>query len=252
MSRRKDLRLRNFVIALRLLTIIPLGKKIDLKGGNLASSTIFFPLVGIIIGGFLVLINIITSFLPSFIRNVLIMIGWIWITGALHLDGFVDTMDGFAAGEKRENILRVMRDSFVGAKGIIALICLLMLKFFILLEISAEYKNYALLFSPAIGRYSMVIGTYLSPYARKEGGMGKEFFNHKTIKDALWSTIIVIIMGLFLFNLAGFYIIGLNLLVSLLLIIYIKKRIGGLTGDTLGALNEIIEITSLFSIYLVG
>jgi len=92
------------VIALRLLTIIPLGKKIDLKGGNLASSTIFFPLVGIIIGGFLVLINIITSFLPSFIRNVLIMIGWIWITGALHLDGFVDTMDGFAAGEKREEI----------------------------------------------------------------------------------------------------------------------------------------------------
>jgi len=241
--------LRNFIIALQFLTILPPGKKINLREENLASSTVFFPLVGIIIGAFLILIERITSFFPSLLmRTALIMVGWIWITGALHLDGFIDAIDGFATGGKKEDILRVMKDSFVGAKGIIALICLLMLKFFLLLEINPEYKSYALLFSPVMGRYSMVIGTYLSPYAREEG-LGKAFFNHKTIKDALWSTLIVIIVGLALFNLTGFYLIGSNLLISLLLIAYVKKRIGGLTGDTLGGLNEIIELTTLFSIY---
>ncbi|MEA1964050.1 MAG: adenosylcobinamide-GDP ribazoletransferase [Candidatus Aerophobetes bacterium] len=242
--------MRNFIIALQFLTILPLGKKVNLKEENLASSTVFFPLVGIIIGMFLILIDRITPFFSPPMRTALIMIGWIGITGALHLDGFVDTVDGFAAGGKREDILRVMRDSFVGAKGIVALISLLMLKFFLLLEINPEYKSYALLFAPVMGRYSIVIGTYLSPYAREEG-LGKAFFNHKTIKDALWPTLLVIIVGLALFNLAGLYLIGSNLLVSILLIAYIKKRIGGLTGDTLGGLNEIIELTTLFSIYPV-
>lgn len=235
-------------MALRFLTIIPLGYPPEVKESDFAPSMAFFPLVGIIIGGFLVLINLITSSFSPLIASALVLIGWVGISGALHLDGFTDTIDGLCGGKNKEEILKIMKDSSNGAKGITALICLLLLKFTLLVGLAASYKNYALLFTPIVGRWSMVMGTYLSPYAREEG-LAKAFFHHKGAREIFWASLITICLGLVLFKLEFFYIIGIALAANFLLIVYLKRRIGGLTGDTLGGLNEVIELLTLFTIY---
>ena len=242
-------KLKSLFIALQFLTIIPLRPSIRPEERDIARSMSFFPLVGMIIGGFLVLINLITSrYLSPFIANALLLIGWVGITGALHLDGFTDTVDGLCGGKNKEEILSIMKDSFIGAKGAIALILLLLLKFTLLVGLTNDYKNYALLFAPIAGRWSMVAGIYLSSYARKEG-LAKAFFSHKTGREIFWASLITFCLGLILFRIEFFYIIGIALAINLFLIIYFKKRTGGLTGDNLGALNEIIEVITLFSLY---
>lgn len=242
--------MKSLLIALQFLTIIPLRPSGRPEEKDIAHSMSFFPLVGMIIGGFLILINLITSrYLSPFIASALILIGWVGFTGALHLDGFTDTVDGLCGGKNKEQVLRIMKDSFIGAKGAIALILLLLLKFALLVGLTNDHKNYALLFAPVAGRWSMVMGIYLSSYAREEG-LAKAFFSHKTGREIFWATLITFCLGLILFRIEFFYIIGIALAVNLLLISYLKRRIGGLTGDTLGALNEIIEVITLFSLYL--
>ena len=244
--------MKSLLIALQFLTIIPLRPSVRPEERDIAHSMSFFPLLGMIIGGFLILINLITSrYLSPFIASALILIGWVGITGALHLDGFTDTVDGLCGGKNKEQILRIMEDSFIGAKGAIALILLLLLKFALLVGLTNDYKNYALLFAPVAGRWSMVMGIYLSSYAREEG-LAKAFFSHKTGREIFWASLITFCLGLILFRIEFFYIIGIALAVNLLLITYLKRRIGGLTGDTLGALNEIIEVITLFSLYCLS
>ncbi len=241
--------MKSLLTALQFLTIIPLRPPVRMEERDIAHSMSFFPLVGMMIGAFLILINLITSrYLSPLVASALILIGWVGITGALHLDGFTDTVDGLCGGKNKEQILSIMEDSFIGAKGAITLILLLLLKFTILLGLATNHKNYALLFAPVAGRWSMVAGIYLSSYAREEG-LAKAFFSHKTAKGILWATFTTFCLGLILFRIEFFYIIGIALAVNLFLISYLKKRIGGLTGDNLGALNEIIEVITLFSIY---
>ncbi len=241
--------MKSLLIALQFLTIIPLRPSARLEERDIAHSMSFFPLVGMIIGGFLILINLITSrYLSPFIASAFVLIGWVGITGVLHLDGFTDTVDGLYGGKNKEEILRIMKDSFIGAKGAIALILLLLLKFTLLVGLTTNYKNYVLLFAPVAGRWSMVAGIHLSSYARDEG-LAKAFFSHKTGKEIFWATLITFCLGLILFKIEFFYIIGIVLAATLFLITYLKRRIGRLTGDNLGALNEIIEVITLFSLY---
>jgi len=244
--------LKSLLIALQFLTIIPLQPSAKLEEEDIARSMSFFPLVGMFIGGFLVLINLLTlRYLSPFVTSALLLIGWVGITGALHLDGFADTMDGLCGGKNKEEILRIMEDSFIGAKGVVALILLLLLKFTLLVGLVNDYKNYALFFAPVAGRWSMVVGIYLSSYAR-EKGLAQAFFKYKRGREILWASLITFCLGLGLFKIEFFYIIGVVLAANLLLIAYLKRRIGGLTGDNMGALNEIIELISLFSIYCLS
>lgn len=241
--------MKSLLVALQFLTIIPLQPSARLEERDIAHSTDFFPLVGMMIAGFLILINLITSrYLSPFVTSALILIGWVGITGALHLDGFADTVDGLSGGKNKEEILSIMEDSSIGAKGAVFLILLLLLKFTLLVELATNYRNYALFFAPVAGRWSMVVGIYLSSYARKKG-LAKAFFSHKTGRGILWATLTTFCLGLILFRIEFFYVIGIVLVANLFLIIYLKRRIGGLTGDNLGALNEIIEVVTLFSLY---
>lgn len=246
--------MKKFLIALQFLTIIPLRKSIKIEEKDLSNSLIFFPIIGLIIGIFLILINyLISSFFSPLVVNTLIIIIWIGISGALHLDGFCDTIDGLYGGQTKEERLKIMKDSSIGAKGAIALICLLILKLSLLMEISPQYKYQTLLFTPMIGRWGMVMGIFLVPYAREEG-MAKSFIKYKDTKQLFWASLITLTTGLFLFKFISLGIIGLVIGIIFLLTLYLKRKIGGITGDTLGGLNEIIEVFTLLIIYcfLIG
>ncbi|MBA7683871.1 Adenosylcobinamide-GDP ribazoletransferase [subsurface metagenome] len=244
----KESKLRSLLAAFCFLTILPLGTALEERDESLASSMTFFPLVGISMGGFLFLVHKTSSILfsPPLV-NMLVLLGWVLITGALHLDGFMDTIDGLSGGKTKEERLKIMKDPSAGAKGIIGLLVLLGLKFLLLLEIEPSLKMGTLLLAPAVGRWSMVLAVYLAPYARMEG-LGKAFITHKDRETVFWTSLTAGILGLVIFKSSFLYIIGVCLGIVYLSTLYFKSRIGGITGDTLGALNEIIELIALFSI----
>ena len=93
--------------------------------------------------------------ISSLLGDALILTIWIWLSGGLHLDGFADSVDGFLGGHNKEEILKIMKDSSTGAKGVVALVSLLLLKFILLVEMPLFLKDAALFFTPTIGRWSM-------------------------------------------------------------------------------------------------
>jgi len=244
------MKLKHFLLAWQLLTVIPLKKVFPDKKEDLAASFVFFPIVGMGIGIFLSLINLAGSaFLPFSVTNALVVIGWVWITGALHLDGLADTIDGISAKGDKKNILRVMGDGLIGAKGVVGLICILLLKFVLLRGINPEIKNQVLIYIPVVSRWSMVLGAYLASYAKEEG-MGKAYIELVDLKEVIWASLITASLGLALLRLSFLPFIGIALLSIFLWVAYLKRKIVGITGDSLGAMNETVETLGLFSFCL--
>jgi adenosylcobinamide-GDP ribazoletransferase len=251
--------MKRFLIALQFLTIIPVRVK-NASEQDYFKSTIFFPVVGLIIGILLVFFNAAASqLMPSMPADVSVIIFWIFITGALHLDGFTDTMDGFYAGSEKEKILKVMEDTATGAKGAAALIMLLLFKFTLLLNLEGSAKIYALILAPTFSRYSMFMAIAGSKPARKEG-LGRLFTGKTGLFKIIFSTAIMVFVCLLPYflpgwasaKMLGFVSITVAAIITLAFVRYCNYKIEGMTGDTLGALNEIIEIAVLFAIVTVS
>lgn len=236
--------------ALRFLTRIPVGEyPKDEK--RLGRSMAYFPIVGLILGGILVLVNWgFSIILAPLVADALTIAALVILTGALHIDGFVDTIDGLAGGKTKEEILRIMRDSRVGAFGIIGIISLIMLKLVLLHEMPLEIKRGALLLFPVIGRWAMVVASFLSVYARKKG-TGKAFVDYCGRKELIMASLITLIITGGFLKILGVELFFFILALTLLLTRFISKRINGMTGDTLGAINEIMEVGTLFTLFLL-
>jgi len=241
---------KKFLAALQFLTIIPIPRGIRIEKQDSAGSLIFFPLVGLFMGGALLLMEIsLSKFVSPLILNLLLLLVWVGITGALHLDGLADTVDGFSGGRNKEEILKIMTDSCIGAKGAAALILFLGAKFLFLCQLPFTFRNYALLFTPALGRWAMVLAMTFSSYAKKEG-LGRIFVEGNDKKEALITSLLMILLGLLLFKSFFIYLLFGILLITFLLLTIFKRRIRGITGDNLGAINEIIEVVALLIIIL--
>jgi len=189
------------------------------------------------------------KFISPFILNLLLLLVWVTITGALHLDGLADTVDGLSGGRNKEEILRIMTDSCIGAKAAVALILILGAKYLFLCQLPLSFRNYALLFTPVLGRWAMVLAMAFSSYAREEG-LGKIFVEENNKKPALVTSLAVILLGLFLFRFFFLYLVSGVLLSIFLLLTIFKRKIKGITGDNLGAVNEIVEVAGLLIICL--
>jgi adenosylcobinamide-GDP ribazoletransferase len=227
--------IKKFLSAVGFLTIFPVVKR------ELKNCAIFFPLVGLFIGGFLISVNYLGSFLFSKnMVDILVIISLIIITGGLHLDGFADMLDGFYAGKNKNDILRIMDDAHIGAMGVIGIFCVLGVKFFALQSIPQKILYPSLLFFPTISRWCLVFACTISKPAKNEG-LGKVFIDTVSKKDFFIATIIAVLMSFIIFGLKGFFILIAVFFISFVFLKLISKKIGGITGDILGALNEIIE-----------
>lgn len=240
----------NFLIALRFLTRIPIGE-FPKDEKRLGKSMAYFPIVGLLLGGILVLVNWgFSIILAPLVADALTIIVLVILTGALHIDGFVDTIDGISGGKTKEEILRIMRDSRVGAFGLVGVVSLIMLKLVLLHEMPLEIKRGALLLFPVMGRWAMVVASSLSLYARKKG-TGKAFLDYCGRKELIIASLITLVITGGFLKLLGLELFLFILALTLLLTRFISKRINGMTGDTLGAVNEIIEVGSLFILFLL-
>jgi adenosylcobinamide-GDP ribazoletransferase len=243
----------SFFTALRFLTIIPLPFRHKDSPEEMGRSTVYFPLVGLLIGLILVGINaLLKLFLPTAVVAGLVIVSLTVISGALHLDGFVDTCDGIAGHKPVEDRWQVMHDSRAGAFGIVGVALLLLLKYVSLNSIPGNLMTVALLLTPVVSRWAMVYGIVAYRYARQEG-IGKAFKQNTGWRQLALATIIALALTIFsawlggitYFCLAGLAIMFAIWVIIILAALYFKRKFSGLTGDTYGAINEIAEVCAL-------
>lgn len=234
--------MKGLIIALQFMTRIPLPIKMEVTEEDFGSCNKYFPLVGLIIGLFLGLFYyFFHPFLSKFVLAALLVIGEIVITGGLHLDGFMDTMDGILSARSRERTLEIMKDSRVGAHSVTALFCLLLLKFTILATFPEKYIIGILVLMPMISRWMMLFTLAFYPYARPEG-LGKIFWLRTHRSSWYINTIILFIIFLIIFPPKFFLALLSTFIIIFFLINKISNNLGGHTGDTYGAVSELTEI----------
>ena len=241
--------MKGFLRALQFLTIIRISKNLDITEKKLGNSMACFPLVGLLIGLILVGVRtVLGTVLPSSLVDILVIVTLVVVAGYFHLDGFADTVDGLAGGTDRGKILDIMRDSRIGSFAVTGLILLLILKVFTLMEVPAEIKNRALIIMPVLGRWSTVQLASFFDYARSGPGTALAFTQFAGKKEAIISTLITaaIVTGLFL--LQGLFILLFVGMFTLLFGFFFKRRIGGVTGDIMGAGCELSEVITLLLI----
>ncbi|MBN2406404.1 MAG: adenosylcobinamide-GDP ribazoletransferase [Elusimicrobia bacterium] len=237
------------VFAIGFLTVIPVRSRGLADPGIMSGSVPWFPAAGLLIGALLVLADMLFGdFFPPYLAGTMTAVLLILISGGLHLDGLADTADGFYAGKDRQEVMRIMRDSRIGTMGVIAVVTDIMLKTGFLWALKG--RRDLLLVMPVISRWSMAEAIALFGYARDEG-KAKGFFEHKNAAGyaaaALFSIAVSAAAGPC--GLIALAAVSLN---TVLMGRFAKARIGGLTGDTLGAINEVNELVVLAAGYVAG
>ena len=235
----------SFLLALQFLTTLPLKIR-DFSGKKMAWALVYFPVVGIFLGWMLIGLNTLLSILGFHlvVINIILVIVLIIFTGGLHLDGLADTTDAFLSGQGKEKMLQIMRDSHIGVMGVLALISIILLKVGLLSSVGVVAKPAVLMLMCVLSRWSVVLVMYLFPYARQEG-KARLFIQGLNLNIFIVSLIVVLIFS--------FAIWGLNGALALVIISgcayvinkAITRKIGGITGDTLGATIEVMEIAVL-------
>jgi adenosylcobinamide-GDP ribazoletransferase len=241
-----------FPLALTFLTKAPWPWRGEAGPEALARSMFWFPWVGALLG--LAIFGVwwgLFHIIPADpVVAALLLIFSVWATGGLHLDGLADTADGIGGGREPADRLRIMKDSRLGTFGAASLVLVLLLKFALLGEAPRLWTD--LILYPVISRGGMVMLAFLSPYARPEGGLGEAMTRGVSRRTAV---------GVCLSTLALAWIIsgfrGLILLAGAAVLVgcgrvYFRKKLGGVTGDVLGAANEILEVLVLAGSVALG
>lgn len=230
--------------ALRFLTIIPQPWLPPMSERSMVQAIPWFPAAGALIGALLVGVGSAAGlFWGDLVRAALLVVAWGIVTGGLHLDGLSDSFDALLSWRSRERKLEIMKDSRIGAMGALALIAVLLLKVSFLAEAGAAWWQ-AVLLAPVLGRWADLYGIYWFP-AATEGGLGRTFHAQVRRRDFWFATGFSLIAALLIAGLAGLVAMLVLVLSSHLLARWWTNDLGGLTGDTYGALCELGEVIVL-------
>lgn len=244
--------LESIVVAFQFLTRLYLPINVEWDTANLRRSLMWFGLVGAFIG--VILAGAMTLFnrfdlIPA-VSAIIILLIWIFITGGMHIDGISDMADGFFSMRDKEKTLEIMKDSHVGAFGVITIVFLLLIKFEMLKEFIVIEKNvWLLILPPTIAR--IAAGLVLSFYeTTKKSGLGYTF--HSSDPRIFWAIgfVVTLIISSIL-NIKSLIFIGIAILASNLMALWAKKKIGGLNGDIYGAIVETVEVIGMVFICVV-
>jgi adenosylcobinamide-GDP ribazoletransferase len=246
--------LRTFLFAWQFLTAIPLSRSThDAKPEELAASMSWYPLVGCLLGALLVTADLLLAHVFSTqVTSVLLMLLLIGITRGLHQDGLADMVDGLAGGRTAQARLAIMRDGRVGAIGATGLFLALGLRYAGLNALPAGEHVALLLGMPVVGRWAMVMGAFHVTYARSEGGLAQPFLAYLSWRHLCVATLTA---GLVLTLLLGPWTALCCLLIGTALVrlstAWFHRMFGGVTGDLLGATNEVAEILFILIVPVV-
>ncbi|MBI5556773.1 MAG: adenosylcobinamide-GDP ribazoletransferase [Deltaproteobacteria bacterium] len=234
--------MNRFFAAVRFLTMIPVPGRLGLAEQDLAGSLPCFPVIGLLAG--IVAAGAAAVISPYFappVTAVLVVLLLLFVSAGLHMDGLADTADGFFSSRPREKILAIMRDSHTGAMGVMAIGAVLLLKVAALASLPEGGIMLAALLMPLAGRAVLVWLTAYVPYARPEGGLASLFYQGGNRGAAWWSLLLLGGVCWLLAAEAGLVVLAVVLLCTFFFGGYCQKKIGGVTGDTLGAGCELAE-----------
>jgi len=247
---------RELVAAVRFLSILPTpgGARLfenDEVTARLVVGSAYFPLVGLLLACLLcLLVLLLMNLIPQLALAALLVVGLVILTGGLHLDGLMDTCDGFFGGSTRERKLEIMRDSRVGSFGVLGGACILLLKFALFASLSVHVLSLALLVVIPSARWAIVLALRVFPSARPTG-LGSAFHKAVRTEQLVLASIVVLAIVLVIGHLIGLVVLVTVAITTLALGLWISRSIGGLPGDSYGAIAEVVEVVALLVLVLI-
>lgn len=228
------------LIALQFLTRLPIRLPRMPTPEESGRSLLWYPLVGLLIGALLLLAHSMLNGVSLGLHAALLLSLWVWLSGGLHLDGLADTADAWVGGYgDRERTLAIMKDPACGPVGVITLVLLLLLKWAALVALLEAGHWPMLLLAPWLGRCVLPLLLFTTTYVRP-GGMGQVLVEHLPRRN-LPAVLVLHVLAMLLFGWSALLGVGVALMVLLLVRHYLRQRLGGTTGDTAGALVELVE-----------
>ena len=242
--------MKSLFAAIAFLTRFPVGRIANIDATDVARSGGWFPLIGTLLGAvYSLAAAALKDHLPFGVVAVLLVALDTLATGALHFDGLADSADGFGGGNTREDILRIMRDHSIGSYGGVALVILIALKVTAYAALLTR-TNWipAIVLTPALGRWSILLLTATLPYARTSpsviDGMGK--------RSVLWGTLAIVALVIAAKSAQAWMAMAAVVAVTAVWGLYCRRRIAGITGDTLGANLQLCESAVLLTFLWSG
>jgi adenosylcobinamide-GDP ribazoletransferase len=247
-----DVMIAGLAAALQFLTIAPPLVRRPFADAEMGRAVGWFPLVGLLIGGLLVLVDLgVRRLWPAGVSAALVLAVWVVVTGGLHLDGLMDSCDGLFGGRTIEDRLRILRDPRIGSFALIGGVLVMLTKWSVLAGmVDGAERLCGILLAPTLGRWTMALVLMLFPYVRPEGA-GRTMKDHVRLGDvALAATIaLAAVLGTALWtkNVVAVIAMLVASLIGIVVAWFAWRRIGGLTGDVFGAVCELAECSVLLA-----
>lgn len=240
-----------FWIALQFLSSLPIRLPGMPTPEELGRSLLFYPLVGLLFGAILWGLNGLLLGTPLLLHAALLLSVWVVLSGALHLDGLADSADAWLGGYgDRERTLTIMKDPRSGPIAVVTLVLVLLLKFAALLALIEQQHSVVLIIVPLISR-SALLGLFLTtPYVRP-GGLGQALADHLPRLAGKQVLVISAVVCVLMTGLSGVWALVLATVLFVWLRQVMVRRLGGTTGDTAGALLELLEVAVLVGLALL-
>jgi len=244
---------RALLAAVAFLTRIPVPGAASIGASDVARSAGWFPLVGLLLGSIYALAAVLLkTHLPAGIVAVVVVLLDALCTGALHFDGLADTADGLGGGKNKEDVLRIMRDHAIGSYGGVALVLAIAFKITALAALMGQqHWITGLILTPALGRWSMLLLAANLPYAGTVATLPQRMgsvIDGMNGRSLLWGSVVVLLSLAAAGMLARAWIaLGAVSVTTLAFGLFCRKRLGGITGDILGANLQLCEIAVLLA-----
>ncbi len=241
---------KEFVAAVQFLSVLPVPGsarlfRTDRAEAELVIGSLYFPLVGLLMGLVLCLLSVFVGpYLPALALAALLVVVNIWLTGGLHLDGLMDACDGLFGGRSREHKLEIMRDSRVGSFGVLGGVSIILLKFALLASMSLHQLSIVFLLMLPASRWAMVLAMYIFPSARP-AGLGAAVRRVVTTRRVIIASVLAFLIVMIFGHLVGLCVLGMAMLVTVALGVWVTRSLGGLTGDVYGMMAEVVEVVCL-------
>ena len=239
--------MNSLLIALQFLTIIPVNHSYIASDRQLGDSTLYYPVIGLLIGTILAFSSLMLANIPLQIQSTIILILWVLLTGGLHLDGLADCADAWVGGlGSKQRSLEIMKDPTAGPIAVVVLVLLLLLKWSLISYILEQQTLAVLALTPVLGRLA-ILTLMLSTRYVSTAGLGEKLVANLPISATKAVSLFGILLGIYYL---GIIPISFMLIILLLIAYQANKRLGGVTGDVYGAAVELVEICILLGVLI--
>lgn len=234
--------MRALLIALQFLTILPVRLQGEFSEQDIGRSLLFYPVVGLLIGIVLSLLAWGLNAQSPMVSAILVLAVWVTLTGALHLDGLADSADAWLGGiGDKAKTLSIMKDPAAGPIAVVTIVLLLLIKFIMLTVLLSQQNWGALIWSVIMARTALPLLFLTTDYVRPHG-LGSIL---KQQQSALYTRRLMLAVAVLALFSIGLFALLFGLVVFLLLRYLMERRLNGFTGDTAGAMVELLEAALL-------